>query len=132
MEPLDPSHRKILVVDDNVDAAETLSLLLAVLGFETEVAYNGQHALEVAHTVKPDLVILDINMHVMNGYQAARVIRGSTEGQRTVLVALTAMDRPQDIATARDSGFDVHMCKPVDGDRLMEVIEQSLGPAPAH
>ena len=132
MEPLDPSHRKILVVDDNVDAAETLSLLLAVLGFETEVAYNGQHALEVAHTFKPDLVILDINMPVMNGYQAARVIRGSTEGQRTVLVALTAMDRPQDIATARDSGFDVHMCKPVDGDRLMEVIEQSLGPAPAH
>jgi CheY-like chemotaxis protein len=114
--------RKILVVDDNRDAADTLSMLLDFLGYETQTAYDGQQGVDVATAFQPDLVILDINMPVMDGYQAARMLRNARGTSRAVLVALTARATPTDKAAALQAGFDYHVVKPVDGAGLAELV----------
>jgi CheY-like chemotaxis protein len=114
--------RKILVVDDNRDAADTLSMLLDFLGYETRTAYDGQQGVDVATAFQPDLVILDINMPVMDGYEAARMLRNARGTSRAVLVALTARATPNDRAAALQAGFDYHVVKPVDGAGLAELV----------
>ena len=119
-------RRKILVVDDNRDAADTLAMLLDFLGYETKTAYDGQQGVDVATAFQPDLVILDINMPVMDGYEAARTLRNARGTSRAVLVALTARASANDKAAALQAGFDYHVVKPVDGAGLAELVEHAV------
>jgi CheY-like chemotaxis protein len=126
MSPRNGPPQRILVVDDNRDAADTLAMLLQFLDYDVRTAYDGQQAVEVAEQFQPHLVILDIHMPVMNGYEAARHLRGRSGSQRTVLVALTAVATPEAQSKAMQAGFDIHLAKPVDGGELATLLERVL------
>lgn len=117
-----PAARNILVVDDNRDAAESLAELLQLSGHETRVAYDGLGAVAVAATFRPDLVLLDIGLPKMNGYEAAKEIRGLPGGSDTVLVALTGWGHQDDRQRSSQAGFDKHLVKPVHPDVLLKLI----------
>ena len=122
-----PSKKqRILVVDDNHDAADTLAMLLEFLHYEVRTAYDGRQAVDVAADFKPNLVILDINMPVMDGYEAARILRGNTKSNRVVLVALTAVAGKDAQDRAKQAGFDIHLAKPVDGRELTGLLQRVL------
>ncbi len=112
--------RKILVVDDNVDAADTLEALLRIEGFAVAVAYDGQAALEAVRNDRPEIVLMDIGMPRMDGYEAARRIREETQGIR--LIALTGWGQDLDRQKAEAAGFNSHFVKPVDLERLLSSI----------
>jgi len=120
-----PRHQRILVVDDNHDAADTLAMLLQFLDYDVRTAYDGHQAVEQAAEFQPHLVILDINMPVMDGYEAARTMRGGDK-PRMVLVALTAVTTPEAKDRAMEAGFDVYLRKPVDGGELTGLLERIL------
>lgn len=118
--------KKVLVADDNRDAADSLVVLLDWLGYEAIACYDGAQAVQLARTFRPDLVILDINMPVMDGYEAAKVLRGGHEQNRMVLIALTAVVTPEARDKALKAGFDIHLRKPVDGSELTGLLERVL------
>jgi signal transduction histidine kinase/CheY-like chemotaxis protein len=113
-ESMGESGRKVLVVDDNVAAAKTLSTLIKMLGNDVRTATNGQEAVEMAEEFQPELIIMDIGMPVMDGYDAARTIRSMPWGQHVRLVALTGWGQESDIQKSRSAGFDQHLVKPVE------------------
>ena len=116
-----PATRRILVVDDNTDAAESLSMLLDLEGHSTRVAHDGASALAVAAEFKPDAVFLDIGMPGMNGYEAARRLRAAN-GTAIRLIALTGWGAEEDRRLASEAGFDHHLVKPVDPTLLAGVL----------
>lgn len=122
--------RKIMVVDDNVDGADSLGMLLEFMDYDVRTVYDGLQAVELARTWQPDLVILDINMPVMDGYEAARKLRSMKNTPRLVLVALTARTSPADRASSKAAGFDLHLAKPIGPEQLAEVVDQSLHHVP--
>jgi CheY-like chemotaxis protein len=105
--------RKILVVDDNMDAAETLALLLRARGHEVRVAHDGASALEVSRTFEPEAALLDIGLPQFDGYELARRMRGEQRRQ-LLLIALTGYGRDDDRRLSAAAGFDHHLVKPVD------------------
>jgi signal transduction histidine kinase len=113
------SGRKVLVVDDNVDAATTLEALLSLHGMDVSVAYDGAAAVTHVESHQPDAVVMDIGMPVMNGYEAARRIRTRLPGHRPMLIALTGWGQYADKARATEAGFDVHFVKPLRIDELL-------------
>jgi PAS domain S-box-containing protein len=115
-----PRHR-ILVVDDNHDSADTLAALLRLLGNEVATAYDGLEAVGTAATFRPDVVLLDIGLPKLNGYDAARRIR-EQHGGRMVLVALTGWSQEQDRRRSKEAGFDHHMIKPVEFEALQKLL----------
>jgi len=119
--------RRILVVDDNVDAALTLDLLLRSLGHETRVAHEGGRALEIAREFRPEVILLDIGMPGMDGYEVARRLRGMNHGQTFRIVAVTGWGQEADRARAKEAGFDVHLVKPVDVGVLAKVLDDRGG-----
>jgi PAS domain S-box-containing protein len=106
--------RRILVVDDNLDAAESLATLLAIHGHETRMAHDGAGAVEEARTFRPDVVFLDIGMPAIDGHETARRIRREPWGQDMVLVALTGWGQTEDRRRSKEAGFDHHLVKPAD------------------
>jgi signal transduction histidine kinase/CheY-like chemotaxis protein len=116
------NFRKILVVDDNVDAANTLEALLDMDGFAVTTAYDGVAAVAAAGINRPDVVVMDIGMPGMNGYDAARLIRQQPGNENVVLIALTGWGQSSDKTRANLAGFDHHLVKPVDYDRLMSCL----------
>ena len=109
------AHRlRILVVDDNHDAAVSLSALLDLMGHETRVVHDGLAAVDTAAAWRPDVVLLDIGLPGLNGYEAARRIREHADGGRIVLCALTGWGQDSDRLKSRDAGFDHHLVKPAD------------------
>jgi CheY-like chemotaxis protein len=114
--------KRILVVDDNVDAADTLSLMLRFDGHETHAVYSGVDVLDQVEAFRPDLILLDIGLPGMDGYEAARRIRERARGKHLELVALTGYGQPEDRARALREGFDAHLVKPVNLDELFRVI----------
>jgi signal transduction histidine kinase len=119
--PPDPvTKRRVLIVDDNRDAADALSLLLQIHGHEVQTAYGSQQALEVAENYAADFILLDIGLPGMNGYEVAKKLR--LTGTRTYLVALTGYGQPEDVKRATDAGFDAHLVKPVDVDKVLEAL----------
>jgi PAS domain S-box-containing protein len=114
--------RRILVVDDNTDSAETLAKLLRLTGHETWLAYDGLQAIEAAEQFRPDLVLLDIGLPRLNGFDACRRIREHVWGRDMVLVALTGWGQEGDRRKTKDAGFDHHMTKPVDYNALMHLL----------
>lgn len=113
---------RILVADDNVDAAESLGLVIRMWNHEVCVAQSGRAALEMALRDRPDVCILDIGMPGMSGYEVARRIRNQPWGGGTVLFALTGWGQSEDVERAKAAGFDEHMTKPVDLARLAELL----------
>jgi CheY-like chemotaxis protein len=108
------SRRKILVVDDNEDAAESLAALLAINGHDTRMAHDGHDAVEQAQHFNPDVVFLDIGMPSMDGHETAKLIRQQPWGKDIVLVALTGWGQSEDRRRSKDAGFDHHLVKPAD------------------
>jgi CheY-like chemotaxis protein len=119
---LQTPHRRILVVDDNRDAAETLALMLRLDGGTVETAHDGPQAVQAAERFRPDMVLLDIGIPGMNGYEVARRIRAQPWGIDMVLVAQTGWGQEEDRRRTREAGFDEHLTKPVDHARLMQLI----------
>ena len=123
------SSFRILVVDDNQDAADSLAEMLKLMGNDTRTAYDGQAGVDVAGEFQPDVILLDIGMPKLNGYDACRRIREQTGGQSVVLIAVTGWGQEDDRRRSQAAGFDHHMVKPVDPRAMMELLAR-LGVAP--
>lgn len=113
---------RILVVDDVLDAATSLAMLLQVYGAQAETARDGLEALEAGARFRPEVILMDIGMPRMDGYEAARRIRKEPWGEEVILVALTGWGQERDVHKAREAGFDGHALKPVEPERLIELI----------
>ena len=119
--------QRILVVDDNRDATETLAALLQLSGHETATAYDGKSAIEIAESFRPDVLLLDIGMPELNGYDVARRVRELPWGADTMLIALTGWGQEDDRRRSQEAGFDAHLVKPVDHVQLMQLLARTRG-----
>jgi PAS domain S-box-containing protein len=117
--------RRILVVDDYPNAAESLAKWLRRFGNEVEVAFDGLEAIEAAQQFRPDVMLLDIGMPKLNGYETARRIRQQPWGKHMVLVALTGWGQEEDRKRTREAGFDLHLVKPVDHSQLAAFLAKT-------
>jgi len=128
--------RRILIVDDNKDAADSLGILLGLLGHEVQTAYDGLEAVGAAAAFQPDAILLDIGLPKLNGYEAASRIR-EQQGDEVALIALTGWGQEADRRRSREAGFDQHLTKPVEFDaleKLLHGLQPRVGcpqPAPA-
>jgi PAS domain S-box-containing protein len=113
---------RVLVVEDNADSAEWLARLLTLWGYEAQIAYDGPTALERWRTDQPEVVLLDIGLPGMNGYQVARRVRELSGPHRPFLLALTGYGQQEDHRRSRESGFDHHLVKPVDPEELKQLL----------
>jgi CheY-like chemotaxis protein len=124
----DPSGQcRVLVVDDNVDAAQSMSLLLGLEGYLVECAYDGEQALLRAERFKPHVVLLDIGLPRLSGYEVARRLRaesGAPWDPSLLLVAVSGYGRERDRQAAREAGFDLHLTKPADPDEVLRVLAE--------
>jgi CheY-like chemotaxis protein len=119
---------RILAVDDNVDSAESLRLLLEITGHEVLTAHDGPAALEAARHFRPQVVLLDIGLPGMNGYEVARRLRTQPGMDKALLVALTGYSQDEDRRRSQEAGFNAHLVKPADLDTL-QALFADLGPA---
>ena len=124
--------KRILVVDDNIDAAVTLALLLKSLGHETCVVHDGLQALQMAVEFRPDVVLLDIGMPGLDGYEVARRLRALKRERPLRIIAITGWGQEADRTRSREAGFDVHLVKPVDPTLLTSVIASNNCGATLH
>lgn len=113
---------RVLCVDDNRDAADTLGILLELVGFEPRVCYDGKTALEAAEAFRPDAAILDLSMPGMAGDELGRLLRERPWARQIPLVALTALGDEEARRRTTAAGFDLHLTKPVSPDRLANVL----------
>ena len=113
---------RILLADDNRDALDSLATLLQCDGHEVHTAGDGAEALEVAAQCRPDVVLLDIGMPKLDGYEVARRIRAEPWGKNAILIALTGWGQDDDRRRSRDAGFDSHLVKPVDFTALLALL----------
>ena len=120
----DTDGLRVLVVDDNVDSAESLSQVLQILGYAVAVAHDGIEAVEATRRWWPGVVLLDIGMPRMNGIEAARAIRALHGGDRVWLIALSGWGQSEDRRRSREAGFDHHFVKPVDVEGLIDLIRR--------
>lgn len=116
---------RILVVDDNVDSARGLESLLTLLGYDVRTSFDGWSALEVALNHRPAVVLLDIGLPGMDGYEVATKLRSDPRLRETVLIAVTGYGQEEDRRRSREAGFDHHLIKPVDFDTLLALLEQT-------
>ncbi|HEX2239493.1 MAG TPA: response regulator [Gammaproteobacteria bacterium] len=116
------STRRILVADDNAAAADTLAELLSLFGNEVQVVHDGQAALKTFSAWRPDVILLDIGMPGMDGYEVARRVREQTASGKVMLIALTGWGQEKDRKLAREAGFDHHLLKPVDLQALQALM----------
>jgi CheY-like chemotaxis protein len=121
---------RILVVDDNQDAARTLARLLRILGHETRTANDGGEAVEVAEEYRPELILLDIGLPILNGYDVARTIRDRPWGRDVAIVALTGWGQENDRLRSKEAGIDDHLVKPVDPEHLVRIVAGVRGETP--
>jgi CheY-like chemotaxis protein len=115
---------RILVVDDLVDAADSLALLLRMLGHQVKTAHDGPAALEAAEQFQPEAVVLDIALPKLDGYQVAMRLRQDPQLQKVCLIALSGYGEQSDVERGAQAGFDYHWLKPVDLDKLESVIAE--------
>jgi CheY-like chemotaxis protein len=111
-------------MDDNEDAAESLALILQIMGHEVRTAYDGEAGVVAAEAFRPHVILMDLGMPRLNGYEAARRIRAEAWGAGPVLVALTGWGTDDDRRRTRDAGFDHHLVKPVAADALTRLIAE--------
>jgi PAS domain S-box-containing protein len=123
-EPARSGARRVLVVDDNRDAAESLALVLELMGDEVRTGHDGLEALELAEAFRPQVVLLDIGMPGLNGYEVAQRIRHAPWGKDVVLLALTGWGQEEDRRKSQAAGFDFHLVKPIDPTALEKVLAE--------
>jgi PAS domain S-box-containing protein len=121
-EPITTVGRRILIVDDNVDGADSLAMLLEEVGHETHKAHDGVAALDMAEHVRPDVVLLDIGLPRLNGYEVCQRLRERPWAEQLMIVALTGWGQEEDRQRSLDAGFDNHMVKPVDHNHLTRLL----------
>jgi CheY-like chemotaxis protein len=121
----EPIGRRILVADDNHDAADSLAMILEMSGHDVRVVHDGRAALSLAETFRPDAVLLDIGMPALNGYDVARALRQKPWGAGITLIALTGWGQDSDRQLAIDAGFDRHLTKPIDPDALQAILSDA-------
>ena len=114
--------RRMLVVDDLKDSADSLAMLLRMLGYEVRTAYDGLEAVAAAEGFRPEVVLLDIGMPRLNGLDACRRIRERSWGHEVFIVALTGWGQNEDRRRTAQAGFDAHIVKPVDPEVLMKLV----------
>jgi len=124
------THRRILLADDNRDAAESLAIILRLEGHEVELAHDGSAALNAFAARRPDVVLLDIGMPRTNGHDVARQIRANPGGDEVLLIAITGWAQDADKARSRAAGFDHHLTKPIEPEVLIQLL--GSGERPAH
>ncbi|HEY2590810.1 MAG TPA: response regulator [Steroidobacteraceae bacterium] len=126
--PLDSAHRtgrRLLIVDDNLDALDSLAALMEMSGHEVHMATDGESALVVAESCRPEVVLLDLGLPKLDGYEVARRLRESPWGRAAMIIALTGWGQDEDRRRTRESGFDSHMVKPLDLDALLRLLGSS-------
>ena len=116
------SSLRILIIDDNRDGADSLSEMLKIMGNDTRTAYDGQQGVYIAGEYRPDVILLDIGLPKLNGYEACRLIREQPWGKGAVLIAVTGWGQDEDRRRSHEAGFDHHMVKPVDPQALMKML----------
>jgi CheY-like chemotaxis protein len=119
--------RRILIVDDNRDAAISLGMLLELSGYEIETAYDGSAAIDAAARFQPQVILLDIGLPGLDGYEVARRMRSEPWGKQATLVAVTGWGQAEDRERSKAAGFDAHLVKPVDHDALVKLLAE-IGP----
>jgi two-component system, sensor histidine kinase len=120
---------RVLVIEDNVDAAETLHDLLELFGHQVVVAHSGPDGIETARTFRPQVVLCDIGLPGMDGYAVARQLRQEPAVEGARLIALTGYGRESDRQLARQAGFDLHLVKPVEPLELQKLLGEAGGGA---
>jgi signal transduction histidine kinase/DNA-binding response OmpR family regulator len=125
------NSRRVLVVDDNRDAAETLALMLELHGHQVKVAHDGRSGLKVAREYQPDVILLDIGLPHLNGYEVARSLRANGPARLPLLVAMTGYGQEEDRRKSREAGFDRHLVKPVDPELLLRLLSEAARPTAA-
>ena len=118
----EPARHRVLVVDDNADAAESVAILLRLRGHQVRTAFDGDRAIRLAARFRPDIALLDIGLPGMSGLDVGRALRSQAGTRSTVLVALTGYGQAEDLARSREAGFDHHLVKPVDPEALERLI----------
>jgi CheY-like chemotaxis protein len=122
--PAARSAPRVLVVDDNVDSARGLEHLLVILGYDVRTVFDGRAALEAAQSHQPAVVLLDIGLPGMDGYEVAGRIRGDQRLRDALLIAVTGYGQDEDRRRSYEAGFDHHLIKPIDFDALVALLEQ--------
>ncbi len=115
--------RRVLVIDDNKDAADTISAAIALSGHEVEVAYDGPSGLAAADRMRPDCILLDLGMPDMDGHQVARALRSNPDRNACLIVAVTGWGQRHDRTMTRQSGFDFHLVKPASVEAVLDLLE---------
>lgn len=130
-EPPPKTARRVLIVDDNEDVARSLAMLLELWGHETQVAHEAQSALQAVQTHHPEVVLMDIGLPGMDGWQVARQLRQQQGDEKVVLVAITGHGEAEDRRRSREAGFNHHLVKPIDPDVLQQFLSnlESLTPS---
>ena len=126
-----PTGRRVLVVDDNVDAARLMSDALELVGHETRVAFDGPSALGIAAEFRPDAALLDLGLPLMDGYELAQRLGALNDTERPILIAVTGYGQVSDQQKSLAAGFDAHVVKPVDVPRLIAQLDHLLAASPA-
>jgi PAS domain S-box-containing protein len=116
--------RRIVIVDDNLDSADSLAMLLEITGNQTFMAHDGMEAIEVIEQQRPEVVLLDIGLPLLNGHEVCRRIREQPWGKDIVVIALTGWGQEDDRRRSEEAGFDGHLVKPVDYDKLLELLSR--------
>jgi CheY-like chemotaxis protein len=125
--PPQAGGRRVLIVDDNRDAVDSLAELLQMVGYDVQTAYDGRTAVDAASRFRPDIAVLDIGMPQVDGYATARALRGQPGGGDVLLVAMTGWGQAEDKRRAMEAGFDEHLVKPLSFDALLEVFAREGG-----
>jgi CheY-like chemotaxis protein len=115
-------ERRILIVDDNVDAADSLAMLLEITGNKTYMAHDGVEAVEAIEEHRPEVVLLDIGLPRLTGHEVCRQVRQQPWGKDIVMIALTGWGQEDDRRQSEEAGFNGHLVKPVDYDKLLELL----------
>jgi signal transduction histidine kinase/ActR/RegA family two-component response regulator len=119
-------HRRVLVVDDNRDAADSLAMLLELWGCDVRKAYDGLHAIETAHRFFPEAILLDIGMPHLDGHEVCRRVRQEAWGKAIIIIALTGWGQEADRRRTKETGFDAHLVKPIHSDSAAEMLTNLL------
>jgi two-component system, OmpR family, response regulator len=125
VQPAAPPGLRVLVVDDNVDAAHTLAMLVQLAGHDVRIAYDGPPALTLAQAFQPQVVLLDLNLPAMDGYEVARKLRERPETHEAVLAAVSGWGQLEDRRRSKDAGFDRHFVKPVDPNIITRLLSDA-------
>lgn len=116
---------KILIVDDNAETAQTLGWMIEALGYEPQIVYSGREAIEKARTFLPHVILMDLGMPGMNGYELCQTLKQSPDFRRTVFIAQTGWDPDKNEVISKEAGFDHYLLKPVNLGTLEELLTKT-------